>query len=105
MDIDFYIPKSFEGNDIIVLNSKFMMFKTNSNYVRTLHSYTTFFKQSMVQKDALTKRLYEILPQDLLNVRSREIPIWTFPMALTFDRHLGSKFQSDTTIIKSNTTT
>ena len=57
MDIDFNIPKSFEGNDIIVLNSKFKMFKTNSNYVRTLHSYTTFFKQSMVQKDALTKRL------------------------------------------------
>ena len=36
-----------------------------------------------------TKRT-DVLPQDLAKSRSREIRIWTFPIALKFDRHLGS---------------
>ena len=51
----------------------------------------------------------DVLPQDLVKSRSREIRIQTFPIALKFDRHLGSsagkmpvKFQSDTIIKTSN---
>ena len=51
----------------------------------------------------------DVLPQDLVKYRSREIRVSTFLIAPKFDEHLGSraaekfvKFQSDTTIIASN---
>ena len=47
-----------------------------------------------------TKRM-DVLPQDLGKSWSRKIRVWTFSVALKFDRHLGSsavKFQSDATI-------
>ena len=55
-----------------------------------------------------TKRT-DVLPQYLVKSRSREIRVYTFPIALKFNRHFGSsvaempvKFQSDTNIITSN---
>ena len=52
--------------------------------------------------------LYSLLPQDLVKSRSREIRIVSSPIALKFDRHLGSTaiempviFQSNTIIITS----
>ena len=55
---------------------------------------------------ALFTKLTDALPQDLVKSRSREIRVYTFPIALKFERHLGSsaaempiKFQSDTIII------
>ena len=55
-----------------------------------------------------TKRQH-VLPQNLVKSRSHEIPVYTFPITLKFNRHLGSstaekpvKFQSDTIIITSN---
>ena len=51
-----------------------------------------------------TKRA-DVLPQDLAKSRSCEIRVYTFPIVLKFDRHLGStaaemsvKYQSDTII-------
>ena len=51
-----------------------------------------------------TKRV-DVLPQDLAKSRNREIRVWTFPIALKFDKHPGSraaempvKWQSDTII-------
>ena len=50
----------------------------------------------------------DILPQDLMKFRSHKIRVWTFPITLKFDRHLGNsaaempvKFRSDTIIITS----
>ena len=50
-----------------------------------------------------------VLPQDLVKSLSREIRVWTFPIALKFNSHIGSsaaempaKFQSDTIIITPN---
>ena len=55
-----------------------------------------------------TKRA-DVLPPDLVMFWSREIRIWTFPSALTFDRHIGSSsaelpvnFQSDTITVISD---
>ena len=55
-----------------------------------------------------TKRK-NVLPQDLLKFRSREIRVYTFPIALKLNKHLGSsaaempvKFQSDAIIIVAN---
>ena len=55
-----------------------------------------------------TKRT-DVLPQYLVKSRSYVIMVYTFPIVLTFDRHLGSsaaetavKFQSDTIIITPN---
>ena len=53
-----------------------------------------------------TKRT-DVLPQDLVKSRTREIRVSTFPISLKFDRHLGAvemlvKFHSDTIIIISN---
>ena len=52
-----------------------------------------------------------ILPQDLVHARSHEIRVWTFPIALTFDKHLGNtaaempvEFQTVMIIITSNLT-
>ena len=66
---------------------------------------------TMHQCDAgplFTKRT-DVLPQDLMKSRSREIRVDTFPIALKFDRQLGSsaaempvKFQSDKIIMTSN---
>ena len=51
----------------------------------------------------------DVLPQDLVKFRGREIPVQTVSIALKFDRHLDSsaaempvKFQSDAIIITSN---
>ena len=51
----------------------------------------------------------DVLPQDLVKSRNREIHIYTFSIALKFDRHLGSgaaempaKFQKDIIIITPN---
>ena len=51
----------------------------------------------------------DFLPQNLLKSRSRKIWVYTFPIALKFDRRLGSSaaempdnLQSDTIIITSN---
>ena len=51
----------------------------------------------------------DVLPQYLVKSRSREIWVWTIPIALKFDKHLSSsaaemhiKFQSDSIIITSN---
>ena len=56
----------------------------------------------------LVTRRVDVLPQDLVKPRCREIRVYTFSMALIFDRHLGSnaaempvKFQGDTFIITS----
>ena len=50
-----------------------------------------------------------VLPQDLVKSRGRDIRVWTIPIPLKFDRHIGSsaaempiKFQSDTNIITFN---
>ena len=50
-----------------------------------------------------------VLPQDLVKSWSCEILVYSFPIALKFDRHLGNstaempvKFQSDITIITLN---
>ena len=58
-----------------------------------------------------TKRT-DVLPQDLMKSRNREIRIQTFPIALKFDKHIGSsaaempvKLQSDTTIMSCNLAT
>ena len=55
-----------------------------------------------------TKRT-DVLPQDRVTSRGRDIRVYTFPIAVKFDRHLGSsaaempiKFQSDTIITTSN---
>ena len=51
----------------------------------------------------------DVLPQDLVKSRIREIQVYTFPIPLKFDGHFDSratemfvKFQSDTIIIASN---
>ena len=36
-----------------------------------------------------TKRM-DVLPQDVVKSRRREIRVWNFPIALKIDRHLGS---------------
>ena len=38
----------------------------------------------------LTKRT-DVLPQDLVKARSREIKVWTLPVAMEFDRHPCSR--------------
>ena len=64
--------------------------------------------ETLVPGPLFTKRT-DVFPQDFVKSRSREIWIYTFPIALKIDRHLGSstaampvKFQSDTNIITSN---
>ena len=51
----------------------------------------------------------DVLPQDLVTSRSREIRVYTFTIAVKFERHLASgvaevpvEFQSDTIIITPN---
>ena len=58
-----------------------------------------------ISKHLFTKRA-DVLPQHLMKSRSREIRVQAFPIALKFDRHLGSratevptKFQSNTIIV------
>ena len=54
-----------------------------------------------------TKRT-DLLPQDLVKSRSREMWVYTFTIALKVERHIGNavemsvKFQSDTIIVTSN---
>ena len=55
-----------------------------------------------------TKRT-DVMPQDLVKSRSRGIRIYTFPIALKFDCHIGNgaaempvKFENDTIIIAPN---
>ena len=50
----------------------------------------------------LTKQM-GALPQDRVKSRSREIRVYTFPIALKFDRHIGSS--ADTIILTSNLAT
>ena len=61
-----------------------------------------------VPRPLFTERT-DVLPQDLLMSRSREIRVYAFPIALKFDWHLGSsaaempvKYQSDKIIIRPN---
>ena len=63
----------------------------------------------MCNPSPLFTKWTDVLPQDLVKPRSLEIEVDTFPIALIFDRHLGSsaveipvKFQNDTIIIASN---
>ena len=60
------------------------------------------FMVSSPSPGPLFTRRTDVLPQDLVKSRRREIRVQTFPIALKFDRHLGSsaaklpvKFQSD----------
>ena len=56
-----------------------------------------------------TKRSDDVSPQDLAKSGSRVVQMFTFPITLQFDRHLGSSaaylpvnFQSDTIFITYN---
>ena len=66
----------------------------------TEHVYTT---------ESLFTKGTDVFPQDIVKSRSREIRVYTFPIALKFERHPGSiaaempvKFESDMVNIDPN---
>ena len=72
---------------------------------KTAHLY----QYSLLGRGPLFTKQTDVLSQYLVKSRSREIRVYTIPIALKFDRHLGSiaaemsgKFQSDTIILTSN---
>ena len=97
------------------------MSKKNTRPSRTVTLSVTFSPESggsinAINADSWKKhprflftKQVDVLPQDLVKSQSRAIRVETFPIALKFDRHLGSnatempvKFQSDTVIVISN---
>ena len=43
----------------------------------------------LIKPEPLFTKREDVLPQDLAKIRSREIRVETFPIALKYDRHLG----------------
>ena len=73
--------------------------------------YLADVKLVQVHSGPLFTKRTDVLSQDPVTSRSREIRVYTFPVALKFGTHLGSyaadmpiKFQRDTVIITSNIT-
>ena len=71
--------------------------------------YTSVKVKSAQQPGHLFTKQMDVLPQDLVKPRCRDIRVYTFHIALKFDKHLDSitaempvKFQNDTIIVASN---
>ena len=92
------------ANLYIEFNYHFLTLQKKSHYFWTgVYKEKSMMVTCVAESGHLFTKRTDVLPQDLVKPRGREIHVQTFPITLKFDRHLGSsaaempvKFQSNT---------